>query len=321
MAGMKIAIVGKGGSGKTTVASLLARYVAQQEHPVLAIDADINQHLGRTLGMTEEEANELPPMGIEIDRIKRYVRGDNPRLQRDDEIIKTTPPGTGSQLLRPLDDDPVQRYFARTIAGVSLLATGPFTEDDLGVKCYHSKTGAVELFLNHLIDQPQELVLVDMTAGADSFASGMFTRFDVTYLVVEPTLNSLSVYDQYVNYAREYGVDVRVIGNKIEDADDRRFIQEQVGDRLVADFVRSDYIRRLEKGRIGELSEVEEHNRHSLQAVLDYTFAQSKDWQRFYEQAVYFHRKNAESWANAAAGVDLTEQIDPEFSLLEAIEQ
>ncbi len=67
------------------------------------------------------------------------------------------------------------------------MATGPFTESDLGVACYHSKVGAVELCLNHLVDGPDEYVVVDMTAGSDSFASGMFTRFDMTFLVAEPT--------------------------------------------------------------------------------------------------------------------------------------
>ena len=72
--------------------------------------------------------------------------------------------------------------------------------------CYHSKVGAVELLLNHLVDGPGEYVVVDMTAGADSFASGLFTRFDVTFLVCEPTLRSVGVYRQYVGYARDFGV-------------------------------------------------------------------------------------------------------------------
>ena len=82
-----------------------------------------------------------------------------------------------------------------------LLATGPFEDDDLGVACYHSKTGAVELYLNHLVDGPGEYVVVDCTAGADSFASGLFTRFDLTVLVAEPTRKGISVYRQWQGYA------------------------------------------------------------------------------------------------------------------------
>lgn len=106
-------------------------------------------------------------------------------------MIKTTPPGEGSRLLRVSEDNPVFDACARTVrlddGDIRLMATGPFTESDLGVACYHSKVGAVELCLNHLVDGPDEYVVVDMTAGSDSFASGMFTRFDMTFLVAEPT--------------------------------------------------------------------------------------------------------------------------------------
>lgn len=62
---------------------------------------------------------------------------------------------------------------------------GFLDEDDLEVACDHSKTGAVELYLNHLVDGPGEYVVVDCTADADSFASGLFARFDLTVLVAE----------------------------------------------------------------------------------------------------------------------------------------
>src|ERR1700740_1689077 len=93
--------------------------------------------------------------------------------------------------------DPSHREWSVYAGGVRLMATGPFTEEDLGVACYHSKTGAVELLLNHLLDEAGEYVVVDMTAGADSFASGLFTRFDLTVVVVEPTVRAVSVHQQY----------------------------------------------------------------------------------------------------------------------------
>ncbi|CAM5528647.1 hypothetical protein SFUMM280S_03018 [Streptomyces fumanus] len=50
---MRIAFVGKGGSGKTTLSALLIRHLAATGAPVVAIDADINQHLGAALGLDE----------------------------------------------------------------------------------------------------------------------------------------------------------------------------------------------------------------------------------------------------------------------------
>jgi CO dehydrogenase maturation factor len=92
---MKIAFAGKGGSGKTTLSSLFVRYLAAQGLPVVAVDADINQHLAEALG-----ASEPPPMGAHLTEIKEYLRGTNPRISSAASMVKTTPPGRGSRLLR-----------------------------------------------------------------------------------------------------------------------------------------------------------------------------------------------------------------------------
>ena len=47
-----IAVAGKGGSGKTSIASLIIRYLKQnKEGPILAVDADPNANLGESLGL------------------------------------------------------------------------------------------------------------------------------------------------------------------------------------------------------------------------------------------------------------------------------
>jgi CO dehydrogenase maturation factor len=275
--------------------------------------------MGAAMGMQTSEAASLPPMGLEINRIKEYVRGTNARITDNSSMIKTTPPGTGSRFMNLSESNPVFDYFAGTVAGVRLMAVGPFSEDDLGIRCYHSKTGAVELVLNHLIDKKGEYVLVDMTAGADSFASGLFTRFDVTFLVVEPTLKSLSVYAQYKEYARNHNVTIKVIGNKVETEEDAAFIKTRVGDDLVAVFASSPFVKKSEKGEFLPLEQLEDKNKKALEQIIAAIDAQSKNWQKFYAQAVEFHVKNAKSWANADAGFDLSEQVDPEFDMARAV--
>lgn len=310
---MRVAFVGKGGSGKTTLASLFSRSLAARRLPVLAIDADINQHLAVALGFSEAEAMQVPALGLEMDRIKDYLRGTNPRISSIASMIKTTPPGSGSRLLRLNEANPIFTYFERHLQGIRLLATGPFTQQDLGIKCYHSKTGAVELLLNHLVDGAGEYVVVDMTAGADSFASGLFTKFDLTFLVAEPTLKAVSVYRQYTTYARDYGVKIGVIGNKVESAEDVAFLREQVGDDLVTWLTRSAYVGALERGHWLPLSRLEPDNTQALAAMQAAVDGCEKAWETFSAQMVEFHRQNALSWANASAGEDLTRQIDPQF--------
>ncbi|MCH0541509.1 ATP-binding protein [Streptomyces sp. MUM 203J] len=324
---MKIAFVGKGGSGKTTLSSLFIRRLAAAGAPVAAIDADINQHLGAALGLDEEEAAGLPSMGARMPLIKEYLRGTNPRIASADRMIKTTPPGEGSRLLRVRGDDPVHAACARTIrldgGEAGLMVTGPFTEADLGVACYHSKVGAVELYLNHLVDGADEYVVVDMTAGADSFASGLFTRFDMTYLVAEPTRKGVSVYRQYKEYARDFGVPLRVVGNKVQGRDDLDFLRGEIGDDLLTTVGHSDWVRAAEKGRPAPFGAVEPEVHAALdvlKATVDDTYEQ-RDWERYTRQMVHFHLRNAHSWGSAKAGADLAEQVDPAFVLREPAPQ
>ncbi|WBB67634.1 AAA family ATPase [Micromonospora sp. WMMD812] len=310
---MKVAFVGKGGSGKTTLAALFARHLAEVGRPVLAIDADINQHLAVALGGSASSAAEMTPLGEHLPAIKEYLRGSNPRIASAAEMVKTTPPGAGSRLLRVIDENPIYTACVRAVGSVRIAVTGEFAPEDLGVACYHSKVGAVELMLNHMLDGPGEYVVVDMTAGADSFASGLFTRFDRTFLVCEPTLRSVGVYRQYAGYARDYGVALSVVGNKVEDATDVEFLREHVGADLLTWVSRSGYVRRAERGGVGPLHELEPANRAVLSQLVDSVDATPQDWDRFARWAHEFHRRNAVTWGNDRAGVDLTTQIDPDF--------
>ncbi|MGW5334141.1 ATP-binding protein [Streptomyces bauhiniae] len=322
---MKIAFVGKGGSGKTTLSSLFIRHLAAAGAPVVAIDADINQHLGPALGLDENQAAALPAMGDRLPLIKDHLRGTNPRITSAETMIKTTPPGSGSRLVRISEPDAIYDACARPVeldgGAVRLMVTGPFTDADLGVACYHSKTGAVELFLNHLVDGPGEYVVVDMTAGSDSFASGMFTRFDMTFLVAEPTRKGVSVYRQYKEYARDFGVTLKVVGNKVQGPDDADFLRAEVGDDLLVTVGHSDWVRAMEKGRPPRFALLEDGNvsaLETLRAAADATY-KLRDWERYTRQMVHFHLRNAQSWGNERTGADLAAQIDPGFVLGESV--
>lgn len=320
---MKIAFAGKGGSGKTTLSSLFTRYLAASRAPVVAIDADINQHLGEALGAVAQP----PALGAHLTEIKEWLRGENPRIESAAAMVKTTPPGRGSRLLTLPGDaltgaddlDPVHALAVGTPCGARLLATGPFAsgDGDLGVSCYHSKTGAVELYLNHLVDGPGEYVVADLTAGADSFASGLFTRFDLTVLVCEPTRKGVSVWRQWQQYAAGYDVAVVIAGNKVLGDADLEFLRDETGTGAAAWFGHEPAVRAMEQGKpfgLGDLSRRTLGGLGLLRAALDARWPE-RDWAAYTAQAAEFHRRNATAWASAATGLDLTSQIDPGFVL------
>ncbi|MEJ8670436.1 ATP-binding protein [Streptomyces sp. MS1.AVA.1] len=281
---MKIGFVGKGGSGKTTLSSLFIRHLAAVGAPIVAVDADINQHLGAALGLDDTEAAALPAMGERLSLIKDYLRGSNPRIASAQTMIKTTPPGEGSRLLRVCESNAVYDACARPMeldgGAVRLMVTGPFTDSDLGVACYHSKTGAVELFLNHLVDGPDEYVVVDMTA--DRTPSPPACSPASTSRSSSPSRPGRgSPSDrQYKEYARDFGVVLKVIGNKVQGQDDLDFLRAEVGDDLLVTVGHSDWVRAMEKGRPPRFELLEDVNQLALRRLhtaVDATY-ELRDW-------------------------------------------
>ena len=64
---LKVAVVGKGGSGKTTTSSVVARTLARQGYRVVALDCDSNPNLGISLGLGDEETERLVSMRQALD--------------------------------------------------------------------------------------------------------------------------------------------------------------------------------------------------------------------------------------------------------------
>lgn len=296
---MKIAFTGKGGSGKTTLSSLFAQVAADDGYRVLTFDADINQHMAEALGYSKP----LRSMGTDADVIKRHLRGTN-KLVSADSMHKTTPPGEGSQLVRLQPDDWFVREFTSEHRGVRIAGAGEIPEGNVGVRCYHGLNGAVELVLGHMIDRQDDVVVVDMTAGADAFSSSLFTKVDALVLVVEPTLKSLSVYGQFKQHMEAYDVPIVVVGNKVEDQGDQDFIAQHVG--AVATWIPpSNSVRRRERGQTDAV--IESEIKQQLARLRDQLLAQPIDWQRRQELSHLMHQRAVES-----------PQIDDDFSLTRA---
>lgn len=310
---MRIAFVGKGGSGKTTTSALFSRYIAGQRLPVLAFDADINQHLGVALGADESTVKQIPAMGYNLDEIKEYFRGDNDKIETLSDFLKTTPPARGSNLMHLRDDNEIMRKFSHDIDGVQLMVSGQYDEQDVGLRCFHGKQGSVEIVLTHLVDSPDEYVIADLTAGADSFSSGLFLKFDVTVLVVEPTIKGVSVWQQYKTYAREHNLTIKVIANKVEDDDDIQFVKDRVGDDFLLALPKSKFVRSIDRGEHLPIDQLEPANLEGFEKLKTFVDSVEQDWSRMYERSSYIHRRKALTEPNDDKKQRLLSQIDAEF--------
>ena len=248
---MRIAFVGKGGSGKTTASSLFAQYQSKYDQ-TLAIDADINMHMAELLRGERPTKDLLISEKEPSEAIRTYLRGTNRRIETNAHFKKSTPPGSGSNLIDITDpDDWFTRQFAQAVAdNLRLVTVGSYSEEGVASSCYHNNLSVLENILTHSIDRGT--LVVDMVAGTDAFASTLFAQFDMLVFVVEPTTRSVAVFEQYKHLAEHAGVaDVLyVIANKIEDEDDRAFIESAVGkDVLVGEISRSAHLLKVDKGR------------------------------------------------------------------------
>ncbi|MBH1956486.1 ATP-binding protein [Candidatus Saccharibacteria bacterium] len=302
---MRIAFVGKGGSGKTTLASLFSQYAAKNNSRVLALDADINQHLASALGYT----GELKSMGEDIDAIKGYLRGDNPHFTLS-SMHKTTPPGLGSHFVTLDEADWFMNRYTAEVDGMYVAGAGAIPSGNVGVRCYHGLNGAIELLLGHMIDRAEDTVVVDMTAGADAFSSSLFAKVDALVLVVEPTMKSLSVYDQFLPYTKEYDIPLLVVGNKILDAEDKQFVEQRVG-ALVACIGNSLFVRARERGVMIDFNQIDQALESQLAAIFESVSSVPRDWAVLERRSHLLHERSVHSWA----GVSVETHIDPHFSL------
>lgn len=307
---MRIAFVGKGGSGKTTAAALFSSY-ASTFVPTFVFDADLNQHITATLGTlcSEKTLSDCKTA------LREEIRGAND-LYVSSDMIKTTPPGRGSRLYRTAEE------LRQTLAlcsvqsnNLTVVRVGEQEDHDVGIRCYHAKTGVLELLLNHIVDDHSFIICVDMTAGIDAFSSGLFAQFDLTVMLVEPTMKSVAVFQQYAKHAQNHGVRVVALGNKVMTSQDEDFLRNELQDALLGSLKLHHQIVSAEQGKGKHLDALHDPHVHNICSTLYQTLQEiPKDWNR-YQRVVYeLHKRNAESWGNAAVGKELAHQIDPAFS-------
>lgn len=313
---MKIAFIGKGGSGKSTACALFIQHLLENNNHVLAIDADINMHLADLIGGTREDSRAIS-YGNNPRTIREHLIGKNGLIKNAKQFVKTTPPGKGSSLIRFDDHDPILEQFARKAgANCYFMHVGTYQEEEVGTSCYHTNLSIVENVLSHVAPKDKEWVVVDMVAGSDMFAGPLYLLFDAIFFVAEPTPESFGVFEQIKKLATAAGTFDRVcvIGNKVQDADDEAYIKEHAGDKLAAIMPLMPEIKRArQRGNVIAPKDVPQVA-GALADVHTAAREHAVDPDELLKLLHGLHTRHAKEDYIIARHGDLTDQIDPEFS-------
>ena len=204
---MRIAVVGKGGSGKTTTASVVARTLARRGEPVIALDGDTNANLGISLGLGLEATEGLVTMREQLDA------GEQEHAD-DVEVL-------------------LERFGCAAPDGVRLAVVTRIESPEPGCPCCGL---SIEQVLTQL-EATGSTVVADLEAGLGTL-SRLRDRggIDLALVVVEPTPKSLEVGVRAARLARDNGVArVVVVANRIRTDADTALVREAFdGEQVVA---------------------------------------------------------------------------------------
>jgi CO dehydrogenase maturation factor len=214
---MKIAVTGKGGTGKTTVVSGLARVISGAGKQVIAIDCDPDMNLGLSLGFADHD--KITP----ISEMKELI------AQRT-EVASLDQPATFFKLNPKVDDIPAK--FALKDNGIRLLVMGKVNKAGGGCMC--PENTFVKSLLSHLIINDSQVVILDMVAGTEHLGRATARSVDAFLIVVEPTTMGVSTAKRIRRLATDLGIKkIFFVGNKVSSDKDKDFLKKE----LILDFI------------------------------------------------------------------------------------
>lgn len=220
---MIIGVLGKGGSGKSTVATMLVQHLHQAGNTVLAIDADHNMDLAFNLGYTGDG----PYIGGSFLQLRNTV-GLNDTEPTENLFVKEIPE---PRFLFTKPDWYSQEYVHQLKSNLYLMMSGPQNEQVLyGAHCSHSLAAPLKIYLPLLELATNEMVVVDEKASVDAVSTGIPTGFDVAVVVVEPRIHSVRAGKQIIDTLRWYGVPHVLVLNKQQRDDDGIFVEKVCGE-------------------------------------------------------------------------------------------
>lgn len=220
---MKIAVSGKGGSGKTTIAAGLIKILLEKKKSVIAVDCDPDRSLGLSLDF---------PNYAQIKSICEM----KDLISERTESAPSKPQGFFK--INPRVDD-VPKEFCPENNGIRLIVIGKVTKPAGGCLC--PENAFIRSLIAHLVLADDEVVVLDMAAGSEHLGRATAKGVDIFLIVVEPSQMSVDTSKHIQELSIGLGIKKALfVGNKIKGSSDIDFIRDGLNDSLIGSISFSD---------------------------------------------------------------------------------
>ena len=215
---MKLAISGKGGTGKSTLAAALALLMAGKGWRVLAVDADPDGNLTAALGASAEESARIVPISKQKALIEERTGA---KVKQYGQMFKLNP-----------DVSDIADGYGINLKGVTLLVLGAIEAGGSGCAC--PENVLIRALVSELVLYRQDAVIMDMEAGIEHLGRATAQGVDTLLVMVEPSVRAMDSARRVAKLAAEIGLrDVRFVANKVASLADEHYIRTALAEQEV----------------------------------------------------------------------------------------
>ena len=195
MPGLKVAVSGKGGAGKSTLAAALSKIMVERGRKVLCLDADPDANLASSLGMPQEVKNRIRPISSQTGLIEERTGA---KAGKTGQMFSLSP-----------DVSDVASRFGVSWQGLSIVVLGAVKKGGGGCAC--PENAFLRRLVSHLVLHEGETLVMDMEPGIEHLGRATASGVDIMLVVLEPGSRSRESGGRIMALSRDVGLDKKLM--------------------------------------------------------------------------------------------------------------
>jgi CO dehydrogenase maturation factor len=251
---MKLAISGKGGTGKSTLAAGLSLLMAKDGWRVIAVDADPDGNLAAALGASPEEAGRIVPISRQKELIEERTGA---KVKQYGQMFKLNP-----------EVSDITEGYGTNLNGVTLLVLGAIEAGGSGCACPESVL--IRALVSDLVLHRKEALVMDMEAGIEHLGRATARGVNTLLVMVEPSQRAIDSAHRVARLGAEIGLrDICFVANKVTGTADEQYIRTALSGRDIVGVIPwSEEIRAAERHGRSVLDGASDEVRGCLEGIL-----------------------------------------------------